>query len=289
MLEASWRGTATNANTSYQQWDAKDGLEYTLRAYEAYSGHTVKRPRTTVGLGREALYHITRLRQQGKDSIVKPAHGGLGRGIRTYQANGVTATRRLPRMQYVVQEVVQSPLLIRGRKADARVHALIDPENRARSRWIAPVLLRIGGVPYVPGRADAENLNYSYQRSHGLRPTIAPLSSIDGISGDRREEIREATRMLVTELIDAFFWFGRSFPRVPNRVFLWGIDAALVDTRNMVSALLLENNIRPQLYRGEPSCDRAMEDLLRDAHLGALLSRQKVAERRNNRASRCRQ
>lgn len=79
LLEASRRGVITNANADYQSWDAKDGLEFTLRRYENASGQVIPRPRTYCVSAQQLPAAIQALGAKGIYSIVKPATGGLAR------------------------------------------------------------------------------------------------------------------------------------------------------------------------------------------------------------------
>ena len=280
LLEASRRGVVTNANADYESWDAKDGLEITLRRYEQASGQVIPRPLTYCVSAPQLPIIMQELSDKGILGIVKQAKGSLGRGLRIVSP-GVSPGRRLPSGRYVVQELVTDPLLVDGRKADLRCHLLIDPESRQASRWVPPILLQVAGCPYAPGSLDAENANPLYQRRRGYDPLVVPLPEAAVLSARLRNDIQAAVQMLSEQLIDAYFRLATDIgdDRVPRRrTFLWGFDVAVAAPHHQVRVYLLDNSTRPQLYWGQAACDQAMAALIRQHHLDALLHRHRMKD-----------
>ena len=281
LRRASQRGIVTNATISYNQWEPKGGLEFALRECERVAGVRVSRPTTYVALGCQAPAVLDAFLHQGADFIVKPSFGCLGRGIQTVSAVSETAHVQ-PVAEYVLQALVTNPLLIDARKLDLRCHLLIDADSRGLSRWIPPILGRLGATKYIPGLHDAENLNFSYQRVAGRGAAIAPLRQMTSIPVTVRRQIAGEVRALSERLIDAYFALQRG-PKAPldsgPRVFLWGFDVALSVEQGRVKANLLENNVRPQIYRNASWADNAMRRLVSEHHVGALLTRYRALRR----------
>jgi hypothetical protein len=280
LLEASRRGVITNANARYEFWDAKHGLEFTLRKYERLGGQAISRPLTYCTRATQMPIVVRSMETKGLHCIVKPTHGSLGGGLQTISP-GSSGGLVFSSGRYVVQELVRDPLLSDGRKVDLRCHLLIDPEQRDASGWVPPILTRIAGVPYLRGVRDAENLNLTYQRNRGLRPVIVPLPDAVMLSAELRDEIQNEVRKLSSQLIDAYFSLRadiREQGEIGRRVFLWGFDVALARPNGQLRVYLLENNTRAQLYREDPLCDQAMARLISHHHLDALLRRRRARQ-----------
>ncbi|MGO9080699.1 MAG: hypothetical protein ACLQDY_16910 [Streptosporangiaceae bacterium] len=276
LLEASRRGVVTNTNASlYPFWDAKHGLEFTLRRYGRLTGRDVRRPQTVSCVFAQVPLVLGALGREGADCIVKPTDGGRGRGLQVVPHGGSWSAASSS-SRYVVQELVRDPLLLDGRKLDLRCHVLIDADSRARSGWVPPILARHGQTPYRRGTHDSENLNFSYRPSHAPRSRIAPLDDYAEFAPSLRQAISAEAKRISAELTASYFACRRrradGRPLVRNRVFLWGLDVGLTSAHDGVRALLLENNVRPQLLRGEPGCDAAMAGLITSFHVPAMLS-----------------
>jgi hypothetical protein len=274
LLESARRGVVTNAPGPLGRWGRKDQLEYQLRWFTRMTGKNVPRPETHPVVGAQLAPVLANFGSRGLDCIIKPADGARSEGVRLVPSNGASPPIA-DAAQVIVQELVKQPLLSGGSKVDLRVYLLVDGASRADSRRLDPILVRVASAPYQRLREAAEITNTSYRRRLGLPPHIAPLADIDTIAQPIRQEIIAGVDALATDLLDAVFlwketqdWSGN---RTAARLLIWGLDVLMaVKEDGHVSCNLLEVNVYPQLFRGDPICDSLVDRLMLEDYLPAL-------------------
>jgi hypothetical protein len=263
VADAARSGLATNAAGADARWGRKDELELLLRAYERATGRAVRRPETIVAAGPQIPAVVASFAARGLECIVKPANRSRGEGhaIVPAGASPVPAVRG----GAVVQRLATAPLLIAGHKADLRCYALVDCGRPERSRRVGPAIVRLAPAPYIRGRADAEITNGAWRRRLGLPPATFLLERAPGIDEALVRRLAAGLDALTGDLLDAHRWWAGE--RGGRRVLLWGLDVLATPGGELS---LLEINVHPRLFRGEPHCDAAVAEMLRTVYLPAL-------------------
>lgn len=270
--EAAHRGIVSNAMDHDTAWGRKDQLEFTLRAHTRFTGKPVPRPETYVASPHQLPVILADFARRGLTCIVKPANGARGDGLHIVRPHRGDS---LPTMNdgdgdgygddcLVVQELVEAPLTLRGRKVDFRCYLLIDTANRPSSRWCPPLFARIAGLPYTRGLADAEITNCAYRARAGLAEGMFPLEHLDGLPVTTRAALLEGVDALMDAVIAARFLRAQALAPAgePRRVLLWGLDLIATDVNGEIAVQLLEINVYPHLLIGSDTCDPAVECIL---------------------------
>ena len=273
LLLASERGVVTTANGWDGEWDAKDSFERLVAGYEESTGAMLRRMPTYCATREELADAAGRVTGDGLACILKPAEGTGGHGIEIAAPGDPIPD--LGQSRYVVQPLLQSPLLLDGRKVDARCHVIVDVDRPDASALIDPVLLRQSVLRWIPGRLETEVVNSHLPAADGERPRIAPLDSMEGLGDSMRACIRQNIEARVAELIAAYSWWARTTKRnrPPNRLLLWGIDLLLEANGDCVNSYLSEVNVIPQLFREMPEADAATVEMLGGPYIEALVSK----------------
>jgi RimK-like ATP-grasp domain/Tubulin-tyrosine ligase family len=266
LFAAEARGVLTNLAGRHGSWWRKDRLEFGLRAYTRATGRLVRRPQTFVVTGSQVAGVLDAFARRGLSCIVKPATGTAGEGLQIVQPGGVALA--LADVNYVVQELPASPLLVGDKKVDLRFYLQIDTTARRASRRLPPVFVRPAPAPFEPGRLVSEVTNTAYRERLNLPVAIRPLEAVDEWSPELRAWIRGELDAISDELLDALFW---AFGRGPRRALLWGLDALPVLGETGPELQLLELNVYPTLYRGDPVCDDTVDAMLRYGYGASLL------------------
>jgi hypothetical protein len=272
---AARRGVMTNASGPEGAWWRKDRLELALRWWTRQTGRVVMRPETAVVSARYVPITLDAFARRDWTAIVKPAAGARAEGVHIIRP-GEQAPRVWPHGTYIVQRLVAAPYLADGRKVDLRAYILVDSAHRSRSRLLPLILVRRAPLDWVHGAEVAEITNSSFKERLGLPPQIYPLELCPGVSEPLRAEIVRSVDRLSDELVDALFaWRGGSRHNAPHtrRALIWGIDILLQHGASGVEPTLLEVNVYPQMFRGDPVCDRAVEDLFGNELVPALRNR----------------
>jgi glutathione synthase/RimK-type ligase-like ATP-grasp enzyme len=272
---AARRGVMTNASGPEGVWWRKDRLELALRWWTRQTGRVVTRPETAVVSARYVPLTLETFARRGWTAIVKPSAGARAEGVHIIRP-GEQAPRVWPHGTYIVQRLVAAPYLAAGRKIDLRAYILVDSASRSRSKLLPLILVRRAPLDWVQGAEVAEITNSSFKERLGLPPQIYPLELCPGISEPLRAEIIRSVDGLSDELLDALFaWRRGSRHNTPHtrRALIWGIDVLLQHGASGVEPTLLEVNVYPQMFRGDPVCDRAVEDLFGNELLPALRTR----------------
>jgi len=281
LMEASRRGVITNAPGTDGRWGRKDQLEFLLRAYTRASGEIVRRPETYVIDSCQVGDVLHSFSARGLDCIVKPANRARAEGIHIVAA-GDAADFAPEGGDLVVQELVPSPLTVNGHKSDLRCYMMIDTAASESCRLLAPIFVRLASAPYSRGQQEAEITNTSYRWRRGLPPAIYPLERMALIPEDSRLVIRDTLGRLAASLLRARHWAaslhdrGGKAAKVRARLLLWGLDVAAARTPSGLQLLLLEINPSPQLFRGAQLCDQAVESILANEYLPALLEKSRT-------------
>lgn len=278
LLRASERGVVTTAPGWDGEWDAKDSFELLLRSYQIATGVVVPRMPTTCVSREELAAVVEKHTKQGSMCVLKPTEGVAGEGI--VIAVPTHPMPDLPELRYVVQPLLQSPLLIDGRKVDIRCHLMLDADEPDASRLVAPVLLRRGAMEWTPGGHAAEVLNSHVPSPDGERPWLVPLGLMKNIPESTRLKIRESVATAMALFVSAYSWRARTRNRrrVPNRLLLWGVDVLLESSGEAINSYISEVNVFPQLFREMPEADSATVEMLGGPYIEALMG--KAASRR---------
>lgn len=260
------RGVVTNAPGAFGALGCKDLLEYALCAHGRLTGHSVPRPETYVLPGALASLAVASLHRRGLPAIIKPANGARAEGVEVLPPGAAAAPRRTDET-VVVQALAREPLLVTGRKADLRVYCVVTPGRARAARRIGPTLVRVAPAPYRCGAMTAEVTNTSYRRRLGLPPAIHPMEAIPELA-----PIRGATLGLIETLVDDVGSLCRPDGGRP-RAMLWGLDVLPHFDSGRLELLLLEINVYPLLFRGDPLCDDLVRAMLGREYLPLLLER----------------
>jgi len=271
--EAAHRGIVSNAMDHDAAWGRKDQLEFTLRAHARFTGKPVPRPETYVASPHQLPVILADFARRGLTCIVKPANGARGDGLHIVRPHSDDS---LPAMNdggggdgygddcLVVQELVEAPLTLRGRKVDFRCYLLIDTADLHASRWCPPLFARIAGLPYARGVADAEITNCAYRARAGLAEGMFPIEHLDGLPATTHAALLEGVDALMDAVIAARFLRAQALAPAgePRRVLLWGLDLIATDVNGEIAVQLLEINVYPHLLIGSDTCDPAVECIL---------------------------
>ena len=263
LARAAYGGIASNYSSRDARWGFKDQLEQRLCAHERAGGERVPRPATIVVPALAAQLAVDSLRARGCGAVIKPSNGARGEGIVIGQAPVSRAADPV-----VVQELVESPLVVASRKIDVRCYVVVVPGDPARSRRIGPILIRIASALYRRGEPAAEITNTAMRARLGMKPAIAPLENVAELSR-RAEELRARVDSTVQGLLAACHAVSRIGRR---RAMLWGLDVAVAHHDSRIWAGLLEVNVYPRLFRGEPTSDASVAHMLADDYLPELLA-----------------
>lgn len=269
--EAAHRGIVSNAMDHDAAWGRKDQLEFTLRAHARFTDEPVPRPETYVVSPHQLPVILADFARRGLTCIVKPANGARGDGLHIVRPHRDDS---LPVINdgggdggddcFVVQELVEAPLTLQGRKVDFRCYLLIDTADPHASRWCPPLFARIAGLPYARGVADAEITNCAYRARAGLAEGMFPLEHLDGLPATTRAALLAGVDALMDAVIAARFLRAQALAPAgePRRVLLWGLDLIATDVNGEIAVQLLEINVYPHLLIGSDTCDPAMECIL---------------------------
>lgn len=263
--EAGRRGVVTNTPGFEGRLGRKDQLEYSLRAYRRETGRTILRPETVAALGAQVSCVRDSFHRRGKKCLLKPANRSRGEGILILPS----VVDIEPEAAVVIQELIQNPLIVKGRKADLRCYVLVDTADGAACRRVGPVFLRLAARPYRAGQEAAEITNTSYRRRHGWPSAIFPLKQVIGMGS--RQTILSQLNALVEELLRFRFWLARERNESARRVLLWGVDVLPAWVGKELKLFLLEVNVHPQLFRGDALCDGLTEKMVMEDYLPVLL------------------
>ncbi len=276
LQEAAECGIVSNAIDHDAAWGRKDQLEFALRAHARFTGKPVPRPETYVTSPHQLPVILADFARRDLMCIVKPANGARGDGlhiVRPHMQDSRPATGDQDGDDcLVVQELVESPLTLRGHKVDFRCYVMIDTANRSASRWCPPLFARIAGLPYERGLANAEITNCAYRARAGLAEGMFPLEDLDGLPVATRVALLAGVDALIEAVITARFLRARAFAPAgePRRVLLWGLDLIATEVNGEIAVRLLEVNVHPHLLIGSDTCDPAVEHILGQAYVHLL-------------------
>jgi hypothetical protein len=179
---------------------------------------------------------------------------------------------------WVVQELVERPLMVDGRKIDFRCHVVVDTADRSRSNWYPPLFVRIAGAPHASGGAPAEITNCAFRKSAGLPTGMLPVEDA-GLPDAVVTEVVAAAGDLIQTLLDARFARAAALcpGDSPRRVLIWGVDLIAHwrggrPSGSRIAVQLLEVNVFPHLLIGCETCDPLVAAFLRGPFLELLMS-----------------
>ncbi|GET90833.1 tubulin-tyrosine ligase-like protein [Leishmania tarentolae] len=199
------RGMAMNVRRAFKDALQRATTPGERRAVQSHYSHI---PRTWFyPQEREGLVAAMKESPSNRHFIWKPARGSCGRGIVISQGGRVNAaswerimeeidskaackeTRRLF-SSYVVQEYIENPLLVEGRKVDLRLYVAVTSYNPLTVYWHEEGLVRFAAEPY----SDVSNSSSSSINISGMevRDGIALPDSLAG--NPERENLRSCNR-----------------------------------------------------------------------------------------------
>ncbi|WP_217914435.1 tubulin--tyrosine ligase family protein [Miltoncostaea marina] len=230
--------------------DGKCELERCLRAREAATGARIPRPRTL--LPDEAAAE-----EGGGLVIVKPSRSGQCRGIEIVprdaaaaMAAEVAAGARAP---FVAQDLVADAFLYRGRRWDARVHAMATSLDPLEVRVYREGVAKTTAAPARPGSGRLDEwLNAESHRPGGGPAENLPLTEMLAYVEREHRPLPGFWRRLealAREVFAAIAGAARDWPRPQGRALLVaGLDL-IVERRgdDGYELRLLEINSHPGL------------------------------------------
>nr|CAH8862087.1 unnamed protein product [Trichobilharzia regenti] len=133
--------------------------------------------------------YAKKLYRQGANTcfIQKPANGAMGHGIRLYRNANQVPSNINDNITCVIQEYIDSPLLIDGYKCDLRVYVLITSCDPLRIFMYNDGLVRLGAEKYVkPNEPDGDSV-YRHLTNYAVNKHHAEYNrSADEMSGSKR-------------------------------------------------------------------------------------------------------
>ncbi len=261
-------GIVVNAPGLLGRWGRKDGLEMALREAVREGAPRVPRPETYVVPGAQVWVAVSSFHRRGKTCLVKPANGTRGERICVLSPGQMMPGTKAG--TWIVQELLERPLLVDGHKADLRAFLCVDLTRGLDVRLLPPVLVRVAGYPYEKGSGPAEITNTAFRARHGFSPATSLLN--DAIADPRlKAEILSSLESLVDNLSESLQLFSASVGRSPQ-VLVWGIDVFVGRSDGMVSTQILEINVYPRLFRGVLSADEAVSSMWLDEVLPRIIN-----------------
>jgi hypothetical protein len=274
MVEASRRGVVSNTFGTDRSWGAKHSQELRIRRYEQATGRSIARPETHIATQAELAGVLADFSRRQVTCIAKPAFGEGGRGIQIMRP-GEDFTWQSTNQIVIVQQLIQEPLLVDAHKTDLRCYLLIDERDARVSRRLKPVLARKAAAPYSAGLLASEITNTSYRLSQGLPPDIVPLGNLCGCPEEIRAAIISGLDTLCRQIAEAYFFDIASLIKPTespsNRVVLLGVDVLVALSNHRPCLYFLEANPYPALFRDSPLSDSAVDHMLTEEYLPALL------------------
>jgi len=270
-IATAFPGALMSYHRTWRRMSGKWHCEEALRAAEA-AGPRVARPRTYL-VRRCAL--ATELEGVGatRRLIFKPSMGSMCRGIRLSEP--ATFTKIAAQLQharwrrYVVQDLVDTPLLLDGHKFDIRLYVLVTSFHPLRMHVYHEGVARFAAralAPLQPVDRLSQLTGASFRKRLKLPVENAPLSDVlprlaaGGLSTENFWPTVERT------LHDVFAGLAARLPACGGHFYLGGIDLLPQLRNGELELLFLETNYTPQLNAWGDSVDRA----LRDVHAGWL-------------------
>lgn len=270
MLALAMRsGAVTNHVWHDEAWGRKDTLEYALRAYTRLTGVRVPRPETWVAAAWQVPAAVASFWGRGLSCVLKPANGARGERLRILRPGEPPPP--LACGDWIVQELVDRPLVVDDRKVDFRCYIVMDTADRTRSGWHAPLFVRAAGIPHDCGGEAAEVTNCAFRKHYGLPGGMYPLDQA-GFPCAVASAVTEGANAVIAALLDARF--VRAAALVPGdslrRILLWGVDLIASRHGDEIRVQLLEINVFPHLLIGCEKCDPVVADLLRGPFLDSI-------------------
>lgn len=238
------RGVSVNWERRVCGVGIKSTLEQRCVEHEAAGGVAVPRPRTQCLLRAGAA--VPPLDAEWR--IAKRANGTRAEGLAILPHHEPTPPELFP---CVEQELLPSPLLIGGHKVDCRAYVLLWNRPAFGYTVSSYVRVRYAAAPYRRGLPEAEICSTSLARRNGFAPRLSHMAAVEA-----EESAAAGARAAVHAALDALMaMVARSVPPTPF-FSIWGVDVALVHAASEdIGARLLEVNVFPQIYNGDPAAD----------------------------------
>jgi hypothetical protein len=252
-------------NVLDSKWDA----ELAFRC-GALRGLDVARPRTYL-VPTDAI--ATELAPLGRRErlIFKPAYGTQSLGIRlSSPATFDTVARGLGALgwsRFVVQELIENPVLYEGRRFDLRLYALLTNGARPRAHVYRDGVARLAGYEDDDPRAGPYArvmTGWSYLKRYRLpidmRPSHEVLDALEA-RGHDAERVWTDIDALLTQALQCLVSHGELLhdESLHNRAFLLGADVMLTERDGGIAPLLIETNYVPGLTPWGRKIDARLE------------------------------
>jgi len=170
-----------------------------------------------------------------------------------YGGKGITFTEP-KKLDGVVQEYIQNPLLYKGRKFDIRVFAMMS--GKKPNMYILPILLcRMSSYPFTLNNFD--NL-YIHITNHVIQKESPDYEKYEKgniliLDLDIIPQIKDIVKDIFTASLDCIG------PRYKTRFEIFGFDFIVEDT---MKVKLLEVNENPSLKFDNPEIDNLIKSLI---------------------------
>jgi hypothetical protein len=233
------------------------------------AGITVARPDTYL-VRKAAISRRLRHIAMSRPLIFKPSTGSQCYGIslstpRTF----ASVSRRLRRSAwpaYVAQDLVQNPVLYRGRKIDLRLYVLVTSFRPLQMRLYRQGVARIAARPFAQSSADdglAALTGCSYRkRKHQSIDNVSVTTLLHQLEceGYRVASFWEDVERLLQDVFRCLGGYSgmEHTPHLQRRFYLGGVDVLLTDLDGVLKPLFIETNHVPQLNGWGPQVDLAL-------------------------------
>jgi len=245
----------------WREMGTKWGAELCFRAGEQ-AGIRVPRPTTLLVERGEIRERLGALAAE-RPLIFKPSDGGQSRGILlstpdTFDAVAEAASRS-DWERYVVQHLVEDPVLLRGKKFDLRLYVLVTSFEPLRYRLYREGIVKFAAESYDPA-APADLLRIvagqSFRQRQGLPMeaiSISELLAELGREGYRVAEFWDRLDALVGDVFTCLAAYPplRRASDLDRRFYLGGLDIVMARRGDDFDFVFLETNHQPMLF-GHP-------------------------------------
>lgn len=209
-----------------------------------------------------------------KKLIIKPSSGA--RGIWIIHSTPTTINKTIEKItnsccsKYVIQDLIENPILYEGKKNDLRVFALVTSFQPLKFKIYKEGLVRIAAKKYSRENSHDPLISItgtSFQMRQSIKPETITITKLLKYLKKRGYEI-EGFWIEVKKLLEKVFkclvnYCIKNKVNFANRFYFSGIDLMLEKTNNSYRILFIETNYTPSLRE---RCEKEVDMGFRFVH-----------------------
>lgn len=240
------------------EWEALCRKWETERAVQL-AAPDLPRPRSWLWESSEGTPN--RILFEARHYIVKPSAASQCKGIRLFEADKLReGLCSLPEGRYVIQELLEEPLLFRGKRFDLRVNLGGNFQGGEAARIFQNIILRPAGKPWDDAKHPTPEsilTGTSFRKRSQLNWVSHILENVETKENWTAEELKRKIENLVLRVMDSYrkVTFFNQAPNFDRFFYFSGMDLLPVWKDGEIELKFLETNYFPMITGWGKSID----------------------------------